>query len=233
MLERKQLPYRYVELLGGMHPPSLWALGFREATVPAVKLPDGKRVQGSLTISRALEALVAEPSLYPAEPDARRTAEAAERWGESVLQPVPRRLIRWGLRHSLAQRRWFAEVASPLPLPAVTAVALSPIVPIFVRQVGASDDRVREDLADLPGLVDEVDRLLSEGVIGGEQPGAADFQIASSVRMLLAMEDVGRLVAGRPAEAFARRLVRDYPAIPAVFPQQWLPSQTAVTATAS
>lgn len=223
MLERKGLPYRYVELLGGMHPPSLLALGFRGVTVPAMKLEDGRRVQGSLAIAQALETIAPEPSLYPQEPEARRAAHDAERWGESVLQPVPRRLIRWGLRHHFSQRRWFADVASPLPAPAVTAALLSPILPLYTRQVGASDTRVRQDLAELPGLLDEVDRLLALGVIGGEKPGAADFQIATSVRMLLAMEDVGRLVAGRPAEPFARSLVRDYPAIPAAMPAEWLP----------
>ncbi|HEX3977529.1 MAG TPA: hypothetical protein VHW96_14775 [Solirubrobacteraceae bacterium] len=45
-----------------------------------------------------------------------------------------------------------------------------------------------------------------------------------AVRMLLAMEDAGRLVAGRPAEAFARRAVPDYPPIPAVLPADWLPA---------
>jgi hypothetical protein len=54
--------------------------------------------------------------------------------------------------------------------------------------------------------------------------GAADFQIGCSVRMLLAMQDTGRLVAGRPAETFARRVVPDYLPIPAVLPAGWLPA---------
>jgi glutathione S-transferase len=222
MLDRKGLGYRYVQLLGGAHPLSLFALGFRGATVPAIRLPDGRRVQGSVAIGRALEQIVPTPSLYPSAPAARAAAEQAERWGEAVLQPVPRRLIRWGLRHHLHQRRWFAAVATPLPAPAVMGILLTPVVPVFVWQAGASDERVRRDLAELPGLLDEVDRLLETGVIGGEQLGAADFQIASTVRMLLAMEDVGRLVAGRPAERYARRVVPDYPDVPAALPADWL-----------
>lgn len=224
MLERKGLEYRYVQLLGGFHPPSLWALGFRGATVPAMRLADGRRVQGSLAIAQALEDLQPAPSLYPGDPAASPAAHEAERWGESVLQPIPRRLIRWGLRRSLSQRQWFADVASPLPAPKLAGALLTPIVPVFVRQVGASDERVRQDLAELPGHLDEVDRLIAAGVIGGQELGAADFQIGSSVRMLLAMADVGRLVAGRPAEALARRVVPDYPEIPAVLPADWLPS---------
>jgi glutathione S-transferase len=224
MLARKGLDYRYVELLGGAHPPSLWALGFRGATVPAMKLPDGRRVQGSLAIGRALDELVPSPALYPGDPGARASAQEAERWGESVLQPVPRRLIRWGLRHHLRQRQWFADVATPLPAPALMGALLTPVVPVFVRRAGASDQRVKLDLAELPGLLDEVDHLLETGVIGDAELGAADFQIGSSVRMLLAMEDVSRVVAGRPAEAFARRVVPDYPDVPAALPADWFPA---------
>ena len=88
--------------------------------------------------------------------------------------------------------------------------------------MGARDDRVQQDLAELPGLLDHVDQLIDDGVIGGDQPGAADFQIATSVRMLVAMEDVGHLVAGRPCQTWARRVVPDYPTIPPVFPVAWL-----------
>lgn len=222
MLKRKGLAYRYTELLGGAHPLSLLALGFTQPTVPALRLPDGRRVQGSLVIAEALERLVATPSLYPSDPAARAAAQEAERWGEAILQPVPRRLIRWGLRHRLAQRRWFADVASPLPAPALTGLVLTPLAPVFARQAGASDERVRRDIAELPGLLEKVDSLLESGVIGGEELGAADFQIGPSVRVLLAMQDVCRLVAGRPAESFARRVVPDYPQIPAALPAQWL-----------
>src|SRR5436305_2501187 len=233
MLDRKHLPYRYVELVGGMHPPSLRALGFRGVTVPAMKLPDGRRVQGSLEIAHALRQLVPAPSRYPVEPAARQEAEAAERWGESTLQPVPRRLIRWGLSHRSHQRRWFADVASPLPAPAVTAVMMSPLAPVFARQVGASDEQVRQDLAELPSLLDEVDRLLDRGVIGGEELGAADLQSGATVRMLLTMEDVGQLVKKRTAKAFARWTVSDYPEIPAVFPSEWLVATTGATKSSS
>lgn len=92
-----------------------------------------------------------------------------------------------------------------------------------MRQAGASDDRVRRDLAELPELLDTVDNLLETGVIGGEELGAADFQIGASVRVLTAMQDLVGLVAGRPAESLARRVVPDYPEIPAVLPTDWLP----------
>jgi glutathione S-transferase len=232
MLDLKGLDYRYTELLAGAHPLSLWTLGFRHATVPAVKLPDGRRVQGSLAIAQALEQVFPDPSLYPPQAAARAAAHDAERWGEAVLQPVPRRLIRWGLRRHLRQRRWFADVAIPLPASDVNGVLLAPVASIFARWVGADDDQVKRDLAELPDLLDEVDRLLAQGVIGRDQLGAADFQIATSVRMLFAMEDVGRLVIGRPAQAFALRVVPDYPAIPAAIPPHWVPSASRAASAA-
>jgi len=133
MLAFKGLSYRYVELLAGGHPPMLWALGFRGATVPAIKLPDGRRVQGSLAIAQALEQTAPSPSLYPSRHSARAAVSDAERWGEAILQPIPRRLIRWGLRQHLRQRQWFADVASPLPAPRVAGLLMTPIVPVFAR----------------------------------------------------------------------------------------------------
>ena len=63
-------------------------LGFPGATVPALRI-DGRRVQGSLEISRFLDSFVASRPLFPAEPEARRAVEEAERWGEQTLQPIP------------------------------------------------------------------------------------------------------------------------------------------------
>jgi glutathione S-transferase len=42
-------------------------------------------------------------------------------------------------------------------------------------------------------------------VLGGEQPNAADLQIAPTLRLLWALQDVRPLIAGRPAEAFMSR----------------------------
>jgi glutathione S-transferase len=225
MLAFKSLSYRYIELLAGGHPPMLWALGFRGATVPAIKLLDGRRVQGSLAIAQALEQVAPSPSLYPSQPDARAAVSGAERWGETILQPIPRRLIRWGLSQHLRQRQWFAHVASPLPAPRVAGVLMTPIVPVFARLAGANAAQVRHDLNRLPDVLDEVDRLIARGVIGGEPSNAADFQIASSIRMLLAMTDIGRLVADRPAATLARRVVADFPEIPPALPPDWIPTR--------
>ena len=95
MVAYKQLPHRVITLTSGFHPYLVRAAGFEGRTVPALRLDDGRRVQGSLAISRALDELIAERPLFPDEPGARRAVERAERWGNDELQPVPRRIFRW------------------------------------------------------------------------------------------------------------------------------------------
>jgi glutathione S-transferase len=218
MLEQNGVEFREVSLPGGLHPVVLRALGFRGATVPAMRWSDGSRVQGSRAIAAALHEHAPERELFPADPAARARVEAAERWGEEVMQPIPRRLIRRGLRDHLRQRQWFADVASPFPAPRITGAVLTPLVPLFIAQAGATPARVAQDLAELPALLDRVDELLADGTIGGPRLNAADWQIGTTVRMLLAFEDVAVLVAGRPAEAHARRVQPVYPTIPAALP---------------
>jgi glutathione S-transferase len=84
---------------------------------------------------------------------------------------------------------------------------------------------VRRDLAALPGILQRIDDWIAEGVIGGEQPNAADFQIATSVALLMTMEDIRPLIEGRPAAELARRIVPDFPGhAPSGLPKDWLPS---------
>jgi glutathione S-transferase len=222
-LERKGLAYRNIQLIGGFHPPVLRGLGFKGVTVPAMKLEDGTKVQGSLEITQALERIAADgPPLFPADPGLRRRVEAAERWGENVLQEVPRRIIRWTLNKHLSQRQWFADVASPLPFPKVMGVALTPLVPLFVRQAGAYDEPVRADVANIRGHLDHVDSLIADGVIGTPEINAADCQIAGCLAVVSAFEDLEPLFAGRPCLGLTRRLIPDFPPIPAVLPDTWV-----------
>jgi glutathione S-transferase len=72
-------------------------------------------------------------------------------------------------------------------------------------------------------MLDRVDALIAEGVIGGPVPNAADFQLATTLRVLLSFTDLRPLVEGRPAERLARELVPDWPAeVPSVIPPSWL-----------
>ena len=75
-----------------------------------------------------------------------------------------------------------------------------------------SDDTAKACLEALPGQLDRVDALLAEGVIGGERPNAADFQIAPSVRLMLCFDQL-RDAHRRPSRAAVMlvALVPDYP----------------------
>jgi glutathione S-transferase len=126
MLELKGVDHEVVDLLPGVHPVQLRAYRFRRGTVPALKV-DGQRVQGSVPISRFLERLTPLPPLFPDEPASRRAVEEAEAWGEKDLQPIPRRIFRWGTVHAHDLRRWLAELSGiPAPDVAVTLSAARP-----------------------------------------------------------------------------------------------------------
>ena len=221
MLELKRIDHRVVNLMPGLHPVPLRLGGFPGPTVPALRI-DGRRIQGSREISRALDELAPTPRLFPEATDRRREVEEAERWGEEVLQAVPRRIFRWLSANRLEARRWLA--AEHVPLPGSTLLARPSLqARAFARAVGATDDAVRRDIAELPALLDRVSSLRDEGVIGGREPNAADFQIGSSVRALDLFADVAPLIADHPAVSYARELFADFPAgPPPLLPPEWL-----------
>ena len=218
MLEHKGIPFKRVDLVTAMHKPSLKLLGFPGTTVPAMKA-DGRKVQGSRAISHALDEIKPEPALVPSD-----AVREAERWGDEELQPIPRRLAWWALVHLSGKERTEAARLSlegyrvGLPI-GVAARTVLPIAKVAAGYNHSTDEDVRADLAAVPDRIDRVDALLSEGVIGGEQLNAADFQIGTSVRLLLAYEDLKPYIEGRPAAEHARRVVPEYnAAFPKVFP---------------
>ena len=80
----------------------------------------------------------------------------------------------------------------------------------------------------MPGLIDRVDELIESGVIGGDERNAADFQIATSVALLMTMDDIEPLIAGRPVADLARRIAPGFPGhAPKGLPPAWLPSPAA------
>ena len=221
-LEHAGIEHEVVTLPPGFHAPILRVLGFRGRTVPALRM-DGRKVQGSLAISRAVDALAPPRRLVPGESEARKRVEEAERWGERELQPIPRRLFRWALNRDPRLRRRLAETTG-MPMPRLAAGVLKPVVAWFARASDAYDERIREDMERLPGLLDRIDDLVLEGVLGGEIPNAADFQVGTTVRVLLAFEDVAPAIEGRPAARLATSLVPEYPGrVPSVLPREWRP----------
>jgi glutathione S-transferase len=221
MLEFKGIEHEVKDLLPGFHPPQLRLAGFRGDTVPALQI-DGRRLQSSVAISRALDEIKPEPPLFPVESERRHVVEAAEAWGEREFQPVPRRIFRWCVTHNGDLRRGMAK-AMGMPLPNVAAAINLPIARHFARKAGASDERVRADIQSLPKLFDQVDALIAAGTIGGAEPNAADFQIGTTARVFLSFEDLAPLLEGRPAKEFALGILPRYAGrTPAVLPPEWL-----------
>jgi glutathione S-transferase len=217
MLAHKRIPHRLVRLMPGLHPMLVRFAGFDRFTVPALEL-DGRKLQGSRAIARFLDEVRPERPLFPADPARRASVEEAERWGEQMFQPVPRRLFRHLLLTSESARQWMGTEIMHLPAPRVLAVLFMPVIRRLAQISRADGPRVRQDIADLPELLDHVDGLIAAGTIGTAEPNAADFQILASVSVLRAFADLEHQVRGRPCEAAARRLYPDWPPMPSGLP---------------
>jgi glutathione S-transferase len=221
MLEYKDIDHRMVWLLPGLWPALLRTRGFRGGTVPAMKI-DGRRLQSSREISRALDEAQPEPALFPADPQRRLEVEEEERWGDEVLQDVPRRIVRWLSVHRPETKVMIARDTG-IPLPRFAAWINTPAAKHLANKVEA-DERIQDAVASVPEVLDHVDELIAKGVIGGDQPNAADFQIATSVRQLLNVGDLDPITRDRPASELAMRLIpefgTDFP--PGLLPPEWL-----------
>lgn len=222
MLDRKGIAYKRTDLLPVISKGALRALGFPGATVPALVL-DGEKVQGSCEIARTLDRLVPEPPLFPADPERRAAVEAAERFGDERLQAPVRQILWWSIKRDKTPLRSYSEGAKlglPLGLAMKTA---APIVAASAHFNKADDEHVRRALAEFPELLDEVDALIAAGTIGGAEPNAADFQIATSLGLAMTMDDLRGAIADRPAGALATRIVPNYPGrTPPILPPAWL-----------
>jgi glutathione S-transferase len=227
-LRLKSIDYKRVDLL----PLTQLAIGplrYGGNTVPGLRI-GSERLAGSRTIMRRLDALAPEPPLLPPLSDAVARARVleAERWGDEVLQSVPRRILdaAW-LRDAACMESYAGNAKLPLPRPLLRP-ALPLTAKLMARRNHAQDEIVRADLAALPAQLDHIDAWIADGVLGGEQPNAADLQIGSSIRLLMTIADIKALIEGPPARP-AVRLTRWFEPqageIPAgTLPAEWLPA---------
>lgn len=213
--------------------PVLW--GGR--TVPGMRIgatPSrgvSERLVGSRRIMRRLDELAPEPSLLPPPGDpARARVLEAERWGDEVLQPAPRRILgAVFVRRPAVMESFAGDMRMPLPRPLLRP-ALPLTAKLMARRNGVRAEAARQDMAALPRQLDRVDAWIAEGLLGGERPNAADLQIGSSIRLLSAVGDAAPLLAGRPS----LRLLDYFPpqpvSIPAgILPAQWQPAGEPAT----
>jgi glutathione S-transferase len=222
MLELKGIDYKRVDLMPVISRGVLTALRFPGRTVPSLQI-SGRRLTGSREIARELDRIAPEPPLLPADEAGRAAVEAAETWGEQVLQPAVRRILWNALRRDRAPLASFAEGAR-LGIPVGLAVrTAAPIVAASARINSAGDGPVRSDLASLPGWLDRVDGWIGDGTLGGSELNAADLQIATSLRLAMTLDDVRPAIEGRAAGELAVRAVPEFPGrVPPVLPAAWL-----------
>lgn len=222
ILERNGIDYKRTDLLPVVSWGVLKGLGFPRSTVPALKI-DGRRVQGSREITRELDRVAAAPPLFPADAGRRAAVEEAERFGDEDLQQRVREILLWSLRKRTAPLDSFLEGAR-IGLPHGLAVKMAgPFIALDARARGATDENVRRDISILPAMLQRIDDWIADGVLGGEQLNAADFQIAPSLRLAMAIDDLRPAFEGRSAGELALRIVPDYPGrIPPVLPPAWL-----------
>ena len=200
MLRYKGVEFTRLDLPNMTHKAMLPLLRYRGSTVPVITL-EGKRVSGTMKIARALEHSCPTPPLF------RRTARRSK-----APRPGPTACSRTACASSPAT----ASAKDPEAMASFLDRAgdEDPGAHDAHRPAGdqagraAADAHRRGDRADVPGgaagQLDRVDALLAEGVIGGERPNAADFQVAPSVRLMLTFDQLREHIDARPAGAHAR-----------------------------
>ena len=227
MLDRKRVPYRRVDVLTLTHPlvarlhgfdaggerrvagdrrPRLLRAGDSYGTVPALAAGD-ERISTNRQIARFLDERHPEPPLFPADPGRRQAVEEVERWANETLQMAARRItLAWAVRDPAAlSGAGDGRMGHLLYRRALTRRL---VIPLIGRAVFAVDEAAERDLlAGLPALLDRIDGWIRDGVIGGDQPNAADLMVAPSLALILYRPDVLPMFEGRPALELVDRLL--------------------------
>ena len=218
-LDRKGLAYEEVVMPMGEHHEQMEEIyGEGNETVPGMTI-DGEKVHGSTAIQARLEELFPGNPLYP-EAIADRVREA-ELWGDGEYQDLGRRLP-WSALYFRPEATGTFAGAGPLD-PAGVDFAMKTIH-LSWKYHAITAERTASDLEALPGMVDRIEEFAAEGLIGGEEPTAADFQIGATTRVLLTIRDLDPVFEGTAAGEVALRHFPDYAGeIPAgAWPDGWV-----------
>jgi glutathione S-transferase len=223
-LDRYGLEYETVTLVSGPHADEIEQVyGEGRRTVPAILVGD-EPVHGSIPVFERIDELAGDADLYPEAVAA--AVREAERGLAEDLQRTARNLVFGALHFRPEALGTFAGSGNLDPAGTDFAIKL---VRGAWRYIGITAEGLAADLAGLPELIGIADELVDGGVIGGEEPNAADFQIGSSLHLLLQIGDVRPLVEGRPPATLVERWFEPGPAdIPAgAFPAGWVPEPAA------
>jgi glutathione S-transferase len=230
MLEHKRLPYRRFDAITLLHPivarlhgfdaggqtrrvgarrPLAVRLGDLLGTVPGLACDD-ERISTNYRIARFLDARHPDPPLFPSDPVQRATVEEAERWGNDKVQMEARRVLGGAM---LEDGPAFARTLGDGRLGCLLfrhALPRQILIPTVIgRTFAISPAGDRELIAELPKMLDRIDAWIDDGVLGGEQPNAADYMLAPSLALMLYRPDVRPIFEGRPTLALVDRLLPD------------------------
>jgi glutathione S-transferase len=230
MLAHKRIGYRRVTLPTGAHPLFVRALGFaghaepirsvdgarthrslalldRMGTVPALRY-GRERVQTNRAIARFLDRVRPEQPLLPADTEQRENVEAAEQWGDRVLQMSARRLALSGSLHGLDAFRHRGGDGRLGALLANGDLLRSINSRIAARAIFRADANAERELLDeLPAMLERIDAWIADGVLDGPRLNVADFLIAPSLALIAYRLDLRAQVEARPAGALLQRVL--------------------------
>lgn len=219
-LDRLGHEYETVELVTGQQGDEVEKVyGEGRRTVPGL-LVDDEPVHGTSTIFARLAEIDPDAGLYPAAvAEAIREAEPA--LAEEIQMSA--RVLVFGAMHFRPESMGtFAGVAQLDPGGVDFAIES---MRAAWRYLSIDAQRVHATLQELPAQLDAVDALLEAGVIAGEQPTAADFQIGSSLHLLVQIADVRPLVEERPAAKLLALFEPGKGDVSAgAFPPGWVPA---------
>jgi glutathione S-transferase len=227
MLEHKQVPYQRVDVITLTHPfvarlrgfdaggerrvaggrrPRLLRAGDSYGTVPALDA-DGRRVSTSRQIARFLDERHPEPPLFPSDPVRRQTVEEVEAWANETLQMDSRRIALAGAVRDPTMAGSSGAGGRMGYLLYRRALTRRLIIPMIGRFVFAVTRETPDPMDDLPAALDRIDAWIADGVLGGEQPNAADLMVAPCLALILYRPDAVPLFEGRPALELVDRLL--------------------------
>jgi glutathione S-transferase len=206
MLEHKHISFRRVDLMPGQHQQVVHSQGFSGKTVPAVLIAGG-RLQGTRTISRGLDGLRPEPSLFPCDPTRRTAVEEAERFGEETLQPLARRLVLAAGARDLSSLWRGGEGGTLGAILAHDADTRRMIMQVTARHVfEITDEREQADLANVWPMLGRIEGWMETDLIGGAERNAADYQIAPSICLLMYRNDLADAIRSGPSGELAETI---------------------------
>jgi glutathione S-transferase len=219
-LDRLGHEYETVELVTGQQGDEVERVyGEGRRTVPGL-LVDDEPVHGTSSIFARLDEMNPDAGLYPAAvAEAIRKAEPA--LAEDVQMSA--RVLVFGAMHFRPESMGTFAGAGQLDPDGVDFAIKS--MRAAWRYLGIDARRVHATLQELPGQLDAVDALLEAGAIGGAEPTSADFQLGSSLHLLVQIGDVRPLVEERPAAKLLALFEPGKGDVSAgAFPPGWVPA---------